>query len=90
LSTKKVSFYLNNLSTKKGKSKMTSEALFLRKLDKVINKQIVEQDRMTAWQVAFVEFARRQSRIWPYFFIPTVLFGFSAAFILFYQFIIKL
>ena len=67
--------------------KMISEALFFRRLNKIIEKNITEKDRITAWQLAFVEYAQRQSKTWAYFLIPTVLFGFSAGFILIYQFI---
>lgn len=67
--------------------KMIAEAMFMRRLNKVIEVNVTPQERSIVWQRVFTEYARKQSKTWVFFLVPTVLFGFSAAFILIYQFI---
>lgn len=67
--------------------KMITEALFIQRINKIIEENIAPEERLAVWQGVFTEYAKKQSKIWVYFLIPIVLFGFSAAFILFFQFI---
>lgn len=67
--------------------KMIAEAIFIRRINKVIEENIALQERLAVWQQVFTEYARKQSKIWVFFLVPTLLFGFSAAFILIFQFI---
>lgn len=67
--------------------KMISQAFFFRRLNRVILRDIPEQDRIKAWQHASVEWAQVQYRIWLYFLIPIVLTGFGAGIILLFTFL---
>ncbi|MDD5044658.1 MAG: hypothetical protein PHH69_05850 [Candidatus Omnitrophica bacterium] len=66
---------------------MITEALFIQRINKIIEENIAPEERLSVWEGVFKEYARKQSKIWVYFLIPTVLSGFSAAFILIFQFI---
>ena len=67
--------------------KMIAEAIFIKRLNKVIEENVTPQERIAVWLQVFNEYSRKQSKTWVFFLVPTVLFGFSAAFILIYQFI---
>ena len=67
--------------------KMIAEAIFIRRINKIIEEKITPQERLSVWGQVFTEYARKQSKIWIFFLVPTLLAGFSAAFILIFQFI---
>ncbi len=67
--------------------KMIAEAIFIKRINKIIEENVALQERLAVWQQVFSEYARKQSKIWIFFLAPTLLFGFSAAFILIFQFI---
>ena len=68
-------------------SKMILQALFLRKLDKIIMKDFLAAERIEAWTIGLNEFSAQQTRIWMWFLVPTVLTGFGGGFILLWLFV---
>lgn len=67
--------------------KMISHALFFRKLDKIISSAIPDHERAQGWQIAWKDYSAKESTIWLYFLVPTVLTGFTAAFALLWIFL---
>jgi hypothetical protein len=70
--------------------KMISQAFFFRKLDRAIRQNIPEPERISAWQQAWNDYAQRESRIWLFFLVPTLLTGFGAGGLLIYAFVRQL
>lgn len=70
--------------------KMVSHAFFFRKLNRVLKQEIPENERPAAWQIAWDQYSAQESRIWVFFLVPTVLFGFGAGFYLLWLFAMNL
>ena len=70
--------------------KMVGNALFLRRLNSIIAKEVAEHERVAAWTMAWNEYSRKGSKWWLIFLIPTVITGFGAGFILIYALVISL
>lgn len=67
--------------------KMISHAIFFRQLDRVLSSSVSDHERAQGWQTAWKAYAAKESRIWIYFVIPTVVTGFGAGFILLWIFL---
>lgn len=61
--------------------KNVSTALLLMRLGRVIN-QVSTADRNKAWEQAFRSHHVTQTKLWPFFLIPTVVTGFGAGIVL--------
>lgn len=70
--------------------KMISHAIFFRRLERVLSSSVPESERVQTWQAAWKAYSVKESRIWIYFLIPTVLTGFGAGFILLWSFLRRL
>ena len=70
--------------------KMISQAFFLRKLNRVLKKDIPLDQHDDAWQIAWDEFAAAESRMWALFLAPTIITGFGAGFYLLWVFSVNL
>lgn len=67
--------------------KMISHALFFRRLYKIISSNIPDHERPQSWLIAWKDYSAKESRVWVYFLVPTVITGFSAAFTLLWVFL---
>lgn len=67
--------------------KMISHALFFRRLNRVISSSIPDHEKAQSWQLAWNEYSAKESRVWVFFLVPTVITGFTAGFILLWIFL---
>ncbi|MES9949359.1 MAG: hypothetical protein ABW118_10400 [Candidatus Thiodiazotropha sp.] len=58
--------------------KMISNTLFLRRLDRILDSDIDDEDRLVAWGIASSENKIKTYRLWIYFLVPTLISAFSA------------
>lgn len=61
--------------------KMISHAVFFRRLDKILSSSVPESQHVQAWQIAWKQRQAKESTIWIYFLIPTLLTGVGAGFV---------
>lgn len=67
--------------------KMISHALFFRRLNKFISSSMQDHERPQYWQIAWKDYSAKESRVWVYFLVPTVITGFAAGFLLLWIFL---
>lgn len=66
--------------------KMIAHGFFFRRLDRVLKSEIPDHEIPGAWQIAWDDYSAKESRVWLFFLIPTVLTGFGGGFFLLWVF----
>ena len=67
--------------------KMISQALFFRRLNKVLSSEVSDDERGRGYQIAWRDNAVMESKIWIYFLIPTLLTGFGSGLLILFVFL---